>query len=186
MTTSTERKRPRVVALGTPRFIDPDYLADFKQSFNYSVLPAIDRAQTQDLLSKDIAAHGPIDSFIIRMGTPPYEPFDRDLLGALEPDCQIITSASAGFNEFDVEWMTGAGIWFCNTVDAVAEATADMAMFLLLAAVRNTSAAEKSARAGRWRSDLAPTRDPSGMRLGIVGMGAIGKVRLGFQVSRAD
>lgn len=71
--------------------------------------------------------------------------------------------------------MTSQGIWFCNTVDAVAEPTADMAMFLILAVVRNTSVAEKRIRAGGWYGGLVPTRDPSGMTLGIVGLGSIGK-----------
>lgn len=117
------------------------------------------------------------------MGTPPYEPFDGELLSALTPDCKIITSASAGYNEFDVNWMSEQSIIFCNSVDAVAEATADMAMFLLLAVLRNTSNAEKSVKARKWRTggggNLSPARDPTGMTLGIVGMGAIGKVILG-------
>lgn len=82
------------------------------------------------------------------MGTIPYEPYDKTLLGALVPDCEIIVSASAGYNEFDISWMTEAGIWFCNTVDAVSEATADMAVFLVLATVRNASVAERQARKG--------------------------------------
>lgn len=172
-------KKPRVVCLGEPKFVGEDYLDKFKQEFDYSVLPAADRAETQIMLCEDIKARGPIDAFVIRMGTPPYEPFDEDLLGALAPDCKIIASASAGFNEFDVNWMASEGIWFCNTVNAVAEATADMAMFLTLAILRNTSVAERSARTGTWRraEGLVPARDPSGLTLGIVGMGAIGKVR---------
>ena len=118
----------------------------------------------------------PIDAFIIRMGTIPYEPFDEDLLGVLVPHCKIIASASAGYNEFDVEWMTRNNIWFCNTRDAVAEATADMAMFLILAVVRDTTSAENSLRTGNWKHGLVPSRDPTGLTLGIVGMGAIGKV----------
>lgn len=82
------------------------------------------------------------------MGTPPFEPFDEDLLRALAPNCQIITSASAGYNEFDIDWMTRSGIYFCNTVDAVAEATADMAIYLILAILRNTLNAERSMRNG--------------------------------------
>lgn len=73
--------------------------------------------------------------------------------------------------------MTSEGMLFCNTVDAVAEATADMALFLILAVLRNTSAAEASAKAGTWQiSGLVPARDPSGLVLGIIGMGSIGKV----------
>ncbi|KAL4877769.1 hypothetical protein BJY04DRAFT_221739 [Aspergillus karnatakaensis] len=172
----TSNPKPRVVALGTPKYIPDSYLSTFSTQFTYSVLPATNRTETQSLLKSDIAAHGPIHAFIIRMGTPPYEPFDADLLGALTPHCKIIVSASAGFNEFDVDWMTAQGIWFCNTVDAVAEATADMAMFLTLAVLRNTSVAERRVREGLWRDGgLVPGRDPSGLVLGVVGMGAIGK-----------
>jgi lactate dehydrogenase-like 2-hydroxyacid dehydrogenase len=170
-------EKPRVVALGTPKYIAPNYLAQFQEEFNYSVLEAVNRKQTKELLPASIAQDGPIHAFIIRMGTPPYEPFDEDLLSALVPGCRIITSASAGFNEFDVTWMAEKGIWFCNTVDAVAEATADIAMFLILAVLRNTTVAEKSARSGSWRAaGLVPARDPTGLTLGVVGMGSIGKV----------
>lgn len=173
-----ERKKTRVVSLGTPKFVGRDYLDQFSRDYDFSVLEAYDRKQTKELLPKDIEQHGPIDAFIIRMGTPPYEPFDKDLLGHLVPECRLITSASAGFNEFDVDWMAKDGMYFCNTVEAVAEATADMAVFLTLAVLRNTSTAERSAKAGKWRQTpgLVPSRDPSGMTLGIVGMGSIGKV----------
>ncbi|KAH8649986.1 putative 2-hydroxyacid dehydrogenase [Xylariales sp. PMI_506] len=169
--------KPRVVCLGEPKFVGQDYLEQFQKEFCYSVLPATNRAETQRMIPEDISKNGPIDAFIIRMGTPPYEPFDEDLLKDLVPGCRIITSASAGYNEFDVDWMASRGIWFCNTVNAVAEATADMAIFLTLATLRNTTNAEKSARAGTWRAgaNLVPGRDPSGLTLGIVGMGAIGK-----------
>lgn len=71
--------------------------------------------------------------------------------------------------------MTSAGTWFCNAVYAVSEATADMALFLILAVVRNTSVAEKQAREGQWKTGLTPSGDPSGKTLGIVGLGGIGK-----------
>lgn len=172
-----QRKKPRVVALGTPKYVGENYLTEFRKDFDYSVLEAYDRKTTRKLLPADIAANGDISAFIIRMGTPPYEPFDQDLLKALVPGCEIICSASAGYNEFDVDWMASDGMYFCNTVDAVAEATADMSIFLTLATLRNTSAAEASAKAGSWRGGggLVPARDPSGLVLGIVGMGAIGK-----------
>lgn len=50
-------------------------------------------------------------------------------------------------------------------------------MFLTLAVLRNTSYAERNAEKGNWKSGIVPTRDPTGLTLGIVGMGAIGKVR---------
>jgi len=78
-------------------------------------------------------------------------------------------------NEFDVDWMTKNGIWFCNTINAVAEATADMAIFLTLAVLRNTTVAERQARNGSWKAGIVPAKDPGGLTLGIVGAGAIGK-----------
>jgi lactate dehydrogenase-like 2-hydroxyacid dehydrogenase len=177
---SMPQTKPHVVCLGEPKYAGQDYISAFSKTHTFSILPATDRASTIALLPSLIASKGPIDAFIIRMGTPPYEPFDAELLSALTPHCKIITSASAGFNEFDVSWMSEQGITFCNSVDAVGEATADMAVFLLLATLRNTSQAEKSVRSGKWRTGgataLTPARDPTGLTLGIVGMGAIGKV----------
>lgn len=166
------------MALGAPKFVGADYLAEFQKEFDFSVLEAYNREETKKKLPEHIEKHGPIDALVIRMGTPPYEPFDADLLSALSPVCKIIASASAGFNEFDVEWMAKQGIWFCNTVDGVAEATADMAMFLTLAVLKDSTNAENSARSGTWKTSFVPTRDPSGLTLGIVGLGAIGKVGL--------
>ena len=71
--------------------------------------------------------------------------------------------------------MTKSGIWFCNTIDAVSEASADMTIFLILATVRNTTLAEKQARQGKWKQGLTPSQDPVGKTLGIVGLGSIGK-----------
>jgi lactate dehydrogenase-like 2-hydroxyacid dehydrogenase len=175
---SMPERKPHVVCLGTPKYAGEDYLADFSKTFDFDILDASNREEATSRLPKLIERTGPVDAFIIRMGTPPYEPFD--FFSPLTPSCKIITSASAGYNEFDIDWMSKQGIMFCNSVDAVAEATADMAMFLILATLRNASNAEKSVKAGKWRTaaGLVPARDPAGLTLGIVGMGAIGKVHL--------
>ncbi|KEF56050.1 uncharacterized protein A1O9_07631 [Exophiala aquamarina CBS 119918] len=172
---TNQTRKPRVVALGDPRFIGHDYLESFKREFDFQILDATNRVETQERLPKLIAQYGQVDAFIVRMGTPAYEPFDEELLGALVPHCKIITSASAGYNEFDIDWMTENKIWFCNTIDAVAEATADMAVFLILAVLRNTTVAERQARDGTWKQSIVPSKDPAGLTLGIVGLGSIGK-----------
>ncbi|KAH8586381.1 putative 2-hydroxyacid dehydrogenase [Bisporella sp. PMI_857] len=175
MSPSKLSEKPRIVSLGYPKFVGEEFLAEFKATFDFEVLDATNRKEVQKVLPEMIKSSKPIDGFIIRMGTPPYEPFDEDLLKALVPDCRIITSASAGYNEFDVEWMTRNNIWFCNTVNAVAEATADMAIFLTLAVLRDTTRAEIGARNGSWKAGIVPARDPTGLTIGIVGMGSIGK-----------
>ena len=119
---------------------------------------------------------GPYDVFVVLMGTKPYEPFNPDFFAPLLPSLKIVASACAGYDEFPIDWFTEHDIWFCNTRHSVSEPTADLAMFLTLAVIRDTSRAEKSARAGLWRNDHAPAPDPSGLKLGIIGMGAIGKV----------
>lgn len=58
----------------------------------------------------------------------------------------------------------------------MSEPTADMTMFLTLAVCRDTTRAEKSVRSGLWRADHVPCTDPSGLTVGILGLGAIGKV----------
>ncbi|KAH6888470.1 hypothetical protein B0T10DRAFT_55104 [Thelonectria olida] len=168
-------RKPRVVALGTPKFVGDDYLQDFKKDFDYAVLDVKTHAEALEQLPLMIASHGPIDAFIIRMGRGPYHPFNPGLLSPLTPHCRIIASASAGYDDFDLDWLTAHGIWFCNSIDAVAEATADMAFFLTLAVVRDTTRAERCARNGQWKDPVVPSKDPSGMTLGIVGMGSIGK-----------
>ena len=81
--------------------------------------------------------------------------------------------------------MTRNNIWFCNTRNVVPEATADMTIFLILAVLKDTTRAEKQAREGQWKTGLVPTKDPRGMTLGIIGMGAIGKVSAANYVAYA-
>lgn len=111
-----------------------------------------------------------------RLSPKPYEPFDAELLSPFLPDLRIVVSAQCGYNDFDVDWMTSRGIWFCNSRKATCEATADMAMFLVLGVLRNTSLAEQNLRNGLWRAGLGLGQDPSGKTLGIVGMGKTGSL----------
>ncbi|CZR47723.1 related to glycerate-and formate-dehydrogenases [Fusarium proliferatum ET1] len=170
---SSERK-PRVVALGKPEFISDEYIEAFKNDFDYDVLNASNLLDALEKLPLMLQQNGPIDAFIVRMGRAPYRPF-QDIFKLLAPHCKIIASAAAGYDDFNVDWLTQEGIWLCNSVDAVAEATADMALFLILAVVRDTYRGERVVREGNWRGPVVPSRDPFGMTLGIIGMGAIGK-----------
>ena len=57
--------------------------------------------------------------------------------------------------------------------------TADMAILMILAVLRNVKTLEKTMKQGLWRGKLgvyAPTDDPDGKTLGLIGLGAIGKV----------
>lgn len=71
-------------------------MREFSKHFDFEVLEATNRKEVLEMLPPMVAER-PVDAFLIRMGTPPYEPFDEDLLKSLVPNCRIITSASAGF-----------------------------------------------------------------------------------------
>lgn len=111
-----------------------------------------------------------------RLNALPYEPFDAEILSPFLPALRIVVSGQCGYNDFDIDWMTSQDIWFCNSRHATCEATANMALFLLLGVLRNTSLGEQNLRNGLWRAGLGLGQDPSGMTLGIVGMGKIGSL----------
>ncbi|OJD28643.1 glycerate-and formate-dehydrogenase [Diplodia corticola] len=165
--------KPRVLFLGKPGFSGGGIEKNQKH-FDIEILDASTREELLAKIPHVVASHGPYQAVVCRLGTQPFEPFDAELLSPLLPSLKIVVSAQMGHNDFDVDWMTSQGIWFCNTRHATGEATADMALFLILAVLRDTSRAEKNFREGRWRQGLQLTRDPAGLTLGIVGMGSIG------------
>jgi hypothetical protein len=61
--------KPFVVSLGEPKYVGEEFLEEFKRDFDFDVLPATNRKETQELLPQFIAKSRPIDGFIIRMGT---------------------------------------------------------------------------------------------------------------------
>lgn len=126
------------------------------------------------MLSDAIATRGPYVAVVCRISPLPFQPFDAELFRPFLPHLRVVASAQRGVDDFDVDWLTRHGIWFANTRHSTGEPTADMAVFLILAVLRDTRRAEKSFRAGHWRGDLPLAKDPSSMTLGIVGMGDIG------------
>jgi lactate dehydrogenase-like 2-hydroxyacid dehydrogenase len=118
------------------------------------------------------------------MKNGPYERFDEELFRPLLPSLKIVSAVNAGFNEFDLEWFNKNKIFITNTIDAVAEPTADITIMLLLNTLRDFSKFEKQLRAGDWKNGVnTPPTDPHGLLLGIIGMGKIGKVNWVLQIS---
>ncbi|KAK5163154.1 uncharacterized protein LTR77_010938 [Saxophila tyrrhenica] len=167
--------KPKVVSISYPSWAGKEYLEAFEKEFELHWIEPSDRAGTVAALKAKVESDGPFEAIAILMGTGPYEPFDEEMLKPLLPQCKILVSASAGYDDYDVEWMTKNNILFCNSRKAVDESTADLAVFLTLGILRDYSRLHISMREGRWRGGLAPVRDPAGLTLGIIGMGAIGK-----------
>lgn len=168
---------PRVLMLGKPMFINPEYLAWFKTIVDFRVLPVTNRNEALAQMPGFVAENGPFDVLICPMNRVPFQPYAKALYEPLLPSLKLVSCPCGGYDDHPVEWLTEKGVWFSNTVNGTSESTAEMALFLTLAVVRNTSVAERQARAGLWTQGLGLSREPSGMTLGIVGMGSIGQVR---------
>lgn len=102
---------------------------------------------------------------------------DVDLIESA-PRLRVVANYAVGFDNIDVTAARDRGIEVTTTPGVLADATADLAWALLLAAARNLGAGERMVRAGEW-TGWAPTQllgEPLRHRtLGIVGMGSIGR-----------
>ncbi|KAI9797641.1 MAG: hypothetical protein M1835_007389 [Candelina submexicana] len=100
--------------------------------------------------------------------------FDTPLIESLPTTLRSISHNGAGYDQIDVSACTARSISVSNTPVAVDAATADVAMMLLLGALRRSWIPESSLRAGNWRGNMQLGHDPEGKVLGILGMGGIG------------
>lgn len=94
------------------------------------------------------------------------------------PRCKLLANFGVGYNHIDVTAAQAAGVAVTNTPGAVTDATADIAMTLILMSARRAGEGERLVRAGQWQG-WHPTQmlglHVTGKRLGIVGMGRIGQ-----------
>lgn len=102
---------------------------------------------------------------------------DAPLLAAC-PQLRIVANMAVGYNNFDLDAMTAAGVQGTNTPDVLTETTADFGFALLMATARRITESEHFLRAGlwtQWRYDMFAGAEVHGSRLGIIGMGRIGQ-----------
>eukprot|EP01065_Artemidia_motanka_P012685 TRINITY_DN1699_c0_g1_i1.p2 TRINITY_DN1699_c0_g1~~TRINITY_DN1699_c0_g1_i1.p2 ORF type:complete len:327 (+),score=109.74 TRINITY_DN1699_c0_g1_i1:86-1066(+) len=106
------------------------------------------------------------------------DPIDEEVMEAAGPQLKVVSNMAVGYNNIDIAAAAKRGIAVGNTPGVLTEATADMALTLLMAATRRLGDSLQYAREGRWR-----TWEPlghigqdfgGGKTLGIVGMGRIG------------
>lgn len=105
--------------------------------------------------------------------------FNADVFAAVAaPQCKLLANFGVGYNHIDVSAARDAGIQVTNTPGAVTDATADIAMTLILMSARRAGEGERLVRSGEW-SGWHPTQmlgqHVTGKSVGIVGMGRIGK-----------
>ena len=93
------------------------------------------------------------------------------------PRLKIVAAALKGFDNFDVEACTRRGIWFSIVPDLLTDATAELALALLLGLARNVAAGDRLIRSGEfrgWRPILYGT-GLHGATVGIIGFGPVGQ-----------
>lgn len=118
---------------------------------------------------------------------------DNAIVDAL-PKLEIIAINGVGTDAVDLGYAKQKGIRVSNTPHVLTEDVADLGMALMLAASRQLVAADRFVRDGRWaRKEGVPlARKVSGKRLGILGMGRIGRALgkraegFGMQIAYTD
>ena len=91
---------------------------------------------------------------------------------------RVVANAAVGYDNIDVASARALGIAVCNTPGVLDATTADLAFLLILAATRNTTAAEDDLRNGRWDGwgfNTHLSHDVHGATLGLIGYGRIAR-----------
>lgn len=105
--------------------------------------------------------------------------FDAGVFADVDtPRCKLLANFGVGYNHIDVAAAKAAGIAVTNTPGAVTDATADVALTLILMSARRAAEGERLVRSGGWKG-WHPTQmlglHVTGKTVGIVGMGRIGQ-----------
>jgi glyoxylate reductase len=121
--------------------------------------------------------------------------FDAELITKLPSSVKWIAHNGAGYDQIDVnackargpsrrfsftrgllnsKHVASSGIIVSNTPGAVNDATATTALYLIIAACRQFTFAERNLMDGNWKNGIAASHDPSSRTLGILGLGGIG------------
>lgn len=121
-----------------------------------------------------ITALGAADGVICTLG----DPLGREVFNGGKQRTKILANFGAGTDHIDLAAAAAAGIVVTNTPGALTEATADLAMALILMATRRLGEGEREVRARKW-TGWRPTHllgnSLQGKTLGIVGFGRIGQ-----------
>ncbi len=97
------------------------------------------------------------------------------------PNLEVVAVNGVGTDAIDLAYARDRGIQVTATIGALTEDVADLAIGLLISACRGISTGDRYVRSGQWATSATPlvplplARQMSGMRIGIVGMGRVGR-----------
>ena len=105
------------------------------------------------------------------------EKMDEETINKLPETIKIISNFAVGFGNIDLEAAKKRKIVVTNTPDVLTDATAEIAMLLILGAARRAAEGIEYARNSNWKwsADFLIGKQLTGARLGILGMGRIGR-----------
>lgn len=108
----------------------------------------------------------------------PADPVPAEIVEQLPQSIKMIATFSVGYEHVNIDACKARGIAVTNTPGVLTDATADIALLLMLAASRRAFEGEAMLRTGQW-TGWTPTQlmgiQIGGRRLGILGMGRIGQ-----------
>ena len=130
-----------------------------------------DRALAPDELREAVAGADAVVAML-------HDRVDDDLLTAAGPQLRIVANVAVGYDNIDLEAARAHGVTITNTPGVLTDATADLAIALLLAITRRLGEGERLLRSRTewaWAIDFMLGRGLRGKTLGIVGYGEIGR-----------
>jgi lactate dehydrogenase-like 2-hydroxyacid dehydrogenase len=128
----------------------------------------VHRAAPGDTIAPDVAAKV---RAVVAGGVAP-----AGLIAQL-PKLEIVASASVGYDGIDVGGAAARGIPVTNTPEVLNADVADLAIALMVLTARRLAVADRYVRDGKWSAagNMPLARQASGKKLGIIGLGRIGK-----------
>ena len=102
---------------------------------------------------------------------------DKDTINKLPDSIKVISNFAVGFGNIYLEAAKDKNIIVTNTPDVLTDATAEIAMLLILGAARRASEGIEYAKNSNWKwsADFLIGKQLTGARLGVLGMGRIGR-----------
>jgi lactate dehydrogenase-like 2-hydroxyacid dehydrogenase len=107
------------------------------------------------------------------------EKFPKEVIDRLPASVRAIANFSVGYDHVDTAAAKAKGVIVTNTPDVLTDATAEVTLLLILGAARRAGEGESLVRTSEWK-DWSPAfmvgTQVTGKRLGILGMGRVGRV----------
>lgn len=157
-------------ALWMPRRLSEATIARARRDYDLILNAADTPGSPEDIIAMSARADAMIPCH--------SEHFTAEVAARLDPRLKIIANHSVGVDHCDLAALAARGIVVTNTPDVLSDATAEIAMLLMLGAARHAVAGDRLVRTGKWdfwSPSFMVGKQLTGARLGIVGMGRVGR-----------